>query len=560
MWHAIYVKVAGKKKLSHLDGTSLVVHGLLLCGSLMSFINVAPTTSVSENVTHSPPRTAPVLLARNAILSLGAEILISIVLVATVPTLVHRLGPASFGLYSLAFALIGYLSYLDLGVSRAATQFVSAGLARNDEAGSKRVVHSATFVNLLIGLLCGLAVLLVAPLLIHTVFKITPALEKEARLVFYAVALAVPVYLVQGVFRAVLMSYQRFGVISVINGVSTSLQLLIALVLAWMGFAVGVIVLSSVAIRVVAAGAYAGFLLRLMPGLVRQLDLDRHEFGALLHFGGWVTVSQLILQLLVYLDRFLLASFLSLDAVTLYSVPYESISRFRIIPASLMATLYPAMSEHHGGTAQGSLQALYNTSMRYLLLLMLPGISFLVVFGRDLLSLWMGAGFALKASVVFETLAIGFLLGSLAYVSYSAIQAFRKPDVVGKFHLFILPFYMGLSVVLVRRWGITGAAVAATLRSGLDAVLLFWVAQKHCGCSVRSAWNSGMSRVFSFGLLLTFLLLVVKSVVPTPWVRLVMGSLVVIAYFFTVWRHALSAREKPAIVSALNVFRRQATV
>jgi O-antigen/teichoic acid export membrane protein len=526
----------------------------------MSLINVAPTASVSENVTHSPARTAPVLLARNAILNLGAEILVSVVLVVTVPTLVQRLGPASFGLYSLAFALIGYLSYLDLGVSRAATQFVSASLARNDEAKSKRTVHSATFVNLLIGLLCGLAVLLAAPSLIHTVFKITPALEKEARLVFYAVAIAVPLFLVQGVFRAILMSYQRFGVISIINGVSTSLQLLIALLLARRGFAVGVIVISSVVIRLVAVGAYAGFLLRLIPGLVRQLDLDRHEFGALLHFGGWVTVSQLILQLLVYLDRFLLASFLSLDVVTLYSVPYETIARFRIIPASLMATLYPAMSEHSGSPVQGSLQALYNTSMRYLLLLMLPGISFLVVFGRDLLSLWMGSGFALEASVVFETLAIGFLLGSLAYVSYSAIQAFRKPDVVGKFHLFVLPFYMGLSVVLVRRWGITGAAVAATLRSGLDAVLLFWVAQKYCGCSLRSAWNQGMSRLFSFGLLLTFSFLIVKWGIPIPWTRLVIGSLAVIVYFLAVWRYALSSRERPAIMSALNVFRRQATV
>jgi O-antigen/teichoic acid export membrane protein len=513
-----------------------------------------------ERMNNQIGRTAPTLLARNTTLNLGAEVFVSLVLVATVPLLVHRLGPASFGLYSLAFALIGYLSYLDLGVSRAATQFVSACLARNDEAGSERAVHSATFVNLLIGLLCSLAVLLVAPLLIHTVFKVTPALEKEARLVFYAVAFAVPVYLVQGVFRAVLTSYQRFGVISVVNCVSTSLQLLTALLLAWRGSAVGVIVISSVVIRVVAVGAYAGLLLCLMPGLVRRLDLDPHEFGALLHFGGWVTVSQLILQLLVYLDRFLLASFLSLDAVTLYSVPYEGITRLRAIPASLMATLYPAMSEHGGGPAQGGLQTLYNTSMRYLLLLMLPGISFLFVFGRDLLSIWMGADFARSASLVFEILAVGFLLSSLAYVSYSAIQAFRKPDVVGKFHLFVLPFYLGLSVFLIRHWGITGAAVAATVRFGLDAVLLFWVAQRHCGCSMRSAWNQGMSRVFSFGLLLTFLLLVVRSVVPTPSVRLVIGSLAVIAYFFTVWRHALSAREKPAIVSALNVFRRQATV
>ena len=504
-------------------------------------------------------RTTSALLARNTTLNLGAEIFVTVVLVATVPVLVHRLGPASFGLYSLAFALIGYLSYLDLGVSRAATQFVSAGLARNDEAGSKRAVHSATIVNLSIGLVCGLAVLLITPFLIHSVFRITPALEREARLVFYAVAIAVPFFQVQAVFRAILMSYQRFGVMSFINGLSTSLQLLTAVLLAWKGFGVGAIVISSVAVRVVAVGVYAGFVLSSMPGLGCQLDLDRHEIGALLHFGGWVTVSQVILQLLVYLDRFLLASFLSLDAVTIYSVPYEGITRLRIIPASVTATLYPAMSEHGEDSSGERLQTLYDVSLRYLLLLLLPAISFLVVFGRDLLSVWMGTEFAVKGSVVFQVLAAGFLLNSLAYVSYSAIQAFRKPEIVGKFHLFVSPVYVGLSVLLILRWGIVGAAVAAALRFALDAALLFWVAQEYCGCSLRSAWNRSMSLVFCFGLLLTTVSLGVRALMPGSMGRLVIGALATFSYFLVIWRYALSSREKPAIVRALNVFRRQAT-
>jgi O-antigen/teichoic acid export membrane protein len=505
-------------------------------------------------------RTTSALLARNTTLNLGAEILVTVVLVATVPLLVHRLGPASFGLYSLAFALIGYLSYLDLGVSRAATQFVSAGLARNDEAGCKRAVHSATIVNLLIGLLSGLAVWLTTPFLVHSVFKITPALERQARLVFYAVAIAVPFFLVQAVFRAILTSYQRFGVISFINGLSTALQLLTAVVLAWRGFAVGVILISSVAVRIVAVGVYAGIILYSMPGLMRQLDLDRSEIGALLHFGGWVTVSQVIVQLLVYLDRFLLASFLSLDAVTIYSVPYESITRLRVIPASVMATLYPAMSEHSEVSSRERLQALYDVSLRYLLLLLLPGISFFVVFGRDVLNVWMGTEFASKGSVVFQVLAAGFLLNSLAYVSYSAIQAFRKPEVVGKFHLFVSPVYIGLSVLLILRWGIVGAAVAAALRFALDAVLLFWVAQNYCGCSLRSAWGRNMSLVFCFGVLLTLVSLGVRAVVPGSMGRLVIGALATFAYFSVIWRYALNSHEKPAIVRALNLFSGHAAV
>lgn len=505
-------------------------------------------------------RTAPALLARNTVLNLGTEILLSLVLVATVPPLVHRLGPTSFGLYSLAAALLGFLGYLDLGVSPAATQFVSVGLARNDEVGARRTVHSALFFNLVIGVLCGLAVWLTAPVLIHTVFKVAPTLERQARFVFYAVALAVPVFLLQGAFRAVLVSHQRFGVISAINGLCTSLQYLIALFLAWRGFAVGAIVFSSVIIRGVALGAYAGFLLCLMPSLVHRLDVDRHEVDALVHFGGWVTVSQLILQLLVYLDRFFLASFLSLDAVTLYSVPYAAITRLRMIPTSVVATLYPALSEHSGDSSRERLQVLYDGSLRYLFMLLLPGISFLVVFGKDLLSLWMGVEFALKASVVLQALAAGFLLNCLAHVSYSAIQAFRKPEVVAKFHLIIFPAYVGVSVLLILHWGIAGAAVAAAFRLALDAVFVFWVAQKYCGCSLRSAWSRTMGVIFCLGLLLTVSFLFMRVLIPGLWGHLAAGSLALVAYLLATWRYALTARERPAIVRALNVISRQAPV
>jgi len=508
----------------------------------------------------SPPRTTRTVLARNAALSLGTEVFIGVLLVATVPPLVHRLGPASFGLYSLAFALIGYLTYLDLGVSRAVTQFVSVALARNDLAETNRAIHSATLVNLFIGSLCSLAVVLTTPLLIHTVFTITPALQREAALVFYAVAVVVPFFLVQGVFRAVLMSYQRFGAISLINGVATSVQLLLALILAWTGFDVGIIVVSSVVVRIVAVGAYAAFLFRLIPGLLRRFEPDRHEIGALLHFGGWVTVSQIILQSLVYLDRFLLASFLSLEAITLYSVPYEGLTRLRVIPQSVMAALYPAMSEYSEDASRERLQVLYESSLRYLLLLLLPGISFVVVFGRELMSLWMGTQFAARASVVLQVLAAGFLLNSLAYVSYSAIQAFRKPEVVGKFHLIVAPIYLVLSVLLILRWGIPGAAVAAAVRFAVDAIFLFWVARKYCRFSLAAASRKSLSLIFSIGLALTIVFLGVRVTVPSSSGRLLLGMLAIFSYFAVIWRYVLDSREKPVIVRALNLFGRQATV
>jgi hypothetical protein len=42
------------------------------------------------------------------------------------PKLVSFLGGTSFGLFSLAWVVIGYLAFLDIGVNRAAAKFRSA--------------------------------------------------------------------------------------------------------------------------------------------------------------------------------------------------------------------------------------------------------------------------------------------------------------------------------------------------------------------------------------------------------------------------------------------------
>jgi O-antigen/teichoic acid export membrane protein len=88
---------------------------------------VAERAEGVESVSAAPaPRlTSSSLLARNATLNLFGEGWTFLVLLVAMPKLVAFLGETSFGLFSLAWVVIGYLSFLDIGVNRAATKFIS---------------------------------------------------------------------------------------------------------------------------------------------------------------------------------------------------------------------------------------------------------------------------------------------------------------------------------------------------------------------------------------------------------------------------------------------------
>lgn len=496
---------------------------------------------------------SPALLARNATLNLVTEVWIFLVLIVAMPKLVTFLGETSFGLFSLAWVVIGYLTFLDIGVSRAVTKFVSEHLAEQNLASTRQVVRTALVANLALGLAGGLAIVLVSPYLVHSVFKVSADLENQARLVFYAAGFAVPVLLVQGVLRAVLSSFQRFGWINAVNGLATTAQWGLACWLAWRGHGVAVVVLATVGARMVAAAAYGAVLFRVLPGL--HLFRIRGLIGLpkLLRFGSWVTVSQLVSPALVYLDRLLIASFVSLGAVTLYTVPYEVMMRLRIIPSSLVTTLYPAFSERRASQDEANLQRLYDGSVRYLLLLLVPGIVFLFVLGNDLLGLWMGTAFASQTSVVLQILAAGVLVNCLANVPYYAIQALGRPDLTGKFHLLELPLYIGLCALTIPRWGIAGAALANTMRVSLDAGLLFWAARRYCHCSLGEGWARTAARILMLGVLLGLALLGVRSAIASVWMRLALGAFAVGLYFLAAWIFVLDGRDKPRISEALKM-------
>ncbi len=111
--------------------------------------------SAGLHFTTSAKLSSSPLLARNATLNLIAEGWTFLTLIVAFPKLVAYLGNTRFGLFSLAWVVIGYLAFLDIGVNRAATKFLSEYLATGNEQSVPQLVRLAILTNLGLGLLGG---------------------------------------------------------------------------------------------------------------------------------------------------------------------------------------------------------------------------------------------------------------------------------------------------------------------------------------------------------------------------------------------------------------------
>lgn len=411
------------------------------------------------------------MIRRDTLLNLGGQGLPLVVALFTVPATVAGLGVERFGLLALAWTVLGSFNVVDVALGRAVTRTAAAALEQGERERIPALVWNAALLQAALGGFAAVLLAAAAPLLAGRVLDVPGPLAAEARSAFLVLALSPPLTLVMGVFRSLLEALRRFDLVNLVRAPSGAATFAIPWLGAVQGWGLPAIFGVLVAVR---AGVALAYFLGCRPTLtgLPKPGLDRGVLGPLVRFGGWVTASNLIPPFLVLLERFLLGALISLEAVSLFSVPYEMVFRLWILPTSVVAALFPVLAAASGRQEWGRVRELGSrTAWTSLLLLAIP-VLVLVAAAEPLLRLWIGGPFAEDAAPILRLLAVGFLASALASVSATVLQALGRPDRTARLRLLNLPLFAVLSWWTISRWGLTGAALSTVLRAVLDAALL----------------------------------------------------------------------------------------
>ncbi|MGH2395463.1 MAG: flippase [bacterium] len=494
-------------------------------------------------------------LAHNTVLNVVGQGLPLIVGIAAMPFVTRGLGPARFGVLALAWALLGYMTIFDLGLGRASTKFVAEAVGRGDDQRIGSIAWTTVVAQAGLGVIGGLVLFGMTPLLVEHLLSIPEDLLKEARLSFYVLALSVPALLISGSLRGVLEAAQRFDLVNVVRAPLNSANFLLPLLGVFLGWHLPGLVALLIASGWLAVVVQYLLCRHLFPSFRGLPRFHGPELRRLTRYGGWLTLSSVVSPILVYLDRFMLGIFVSMAAVAYYAAPYEMVTRLLIVAAGLAATLFPAFSILGEQRNQTALEALVARSVKYLLLLVGPAVILVAVFAGDILRVWLGSDFAVESTPAVQILAVGVLLNSLALVPYSLIQALGRPDLTAKLHLAELPLHVVLVWVLVSRWGVPGAALAWTVRVFVDTVLLFVVAWRFSWLSPSSLLAHKVPHTAGVLVLLACSALSIPVLVPGTWLRLLTVAIAFVLIGVAAWRYLLDPRDRTQIVAVLRAAR-----
>ena len=482
------------------------------------------------------------VLARNSVFNLIGQGVPLLVALIAIPLLIRGLGTDRFGVLTLAWMVIGYFSLFDLGLGRALTQLVAEKLGRGEEKELPTLVWTALALMFVLGLLGAIVVSVISPWLVHNVLKIPEPLQTETLNAFYSLAAAIPIVIVTAGLAGLLSAQQRFGNLNAIRipmGIYNFLAPLLVLPFSSSLFLVTTVLVIG---RLVGCIVHLAFCLRAMPALRTGFMLRYAVIKPLFHFGAWMTVTNVIGPLMIYLDRFVIGAVVSMAAVAYYATPFEMVTKLLIIPGAILGVLFPAFAASYAQDHDRIVQ-LFARGTKYLALLLFPMILVITAFAHEGLQWWLGDEFAWHSTPVLQCLAIGVFINSLAQVFITLIQGIGRPDLSAKLHFLELPIYLPVLWWAIHHYGILGAAMAWTGRAALDGILLFWLSTRLLG------GNAVLFKRMTVGMLVALGWLLVPLSADAFIPRAAMVLLIMVGFFFIAWVAVLAPDERMHIKS-----------
>jgi O-antigen/teichoic acid export membrane protein len=333
-------------------------------------------------------------VALTAISSAGTKAVVVLTTFISVPLTLHYLGSERYGMWMTITSIIAMMGIANLGLGMSLINAISETHGQDDCLAAERYASSGFF------MLCGIALLIVVGFAVayplipwERVFNVkSPQAIREAgpaTAVFIACfAAGLPL----GMVYQVQLGYQEGFVNNLWESVGRVLGLGSLLLIIYLKAGLTWLVLGIVGAMPLAALLNSFILYGYRRPWLRPKLLNFHGPSArkLLHTGLSFFFLHTGVILIYGVDNLIITQFLGPEAVTQYAIPYQMFSLSIVIFNIVIAPLWPAYGE---AIARGDMAWVRKTLSRSLRIVLLStGLvsTSLIIFGNQLLYLWVG--------------------------------------------------------------------------------------------------------------------------------------------------------------------------
>jgi O-antigen/teichoic acid export membrane protein len=421
------------------------------------------------------------------------------------PYILHKLGDDAFGLWVLIFAVTGYYGLFDFGIRSSIVRFVAKFHATGEHEEMNRLVSTGLFSYSIVGvfLVCLTAV---GSLLLNRVFHILPGYMHTAKLLFWMVGVALALGFPLGVFGGVLEGLQKFYLLNFVNIVITLFRATLIIIALKRGQGLLTVAFITVIFPIVNQLWNAANVFRLERLRLGLHNVNRQTFRQMFNYGSITFTIAVADKLRFKTDALVIGSFLSAGAITQFAIPSRIVEYSTQLVDSL-AQIFMPMSSHHD--AKGDfvrLRSVFIAGNRACALIMFPVCAGLILLGKSVIQIWMGARYVAASYPVLLVILIPVTLRMSQAASGRVLFGMARHKTLAMVTLAEGVANLFLSILLVRHYGVIGDALGTAIP--LTCTCIFFL-PFHLGKILQVSVWTFLTRAYKAPLLMSVPLIVV---------------------------------------------------
>jgi O-antigen/teichoic acid export membrane protein len=378
------------------------------------------------------------------------------------PFVLHRLGDTQYGLWVLIGSVVTQGALLDLGIRPAVIKYVAEHHVRAEYERLNSLLATTLSLYCLLGLLALMLASAVAPVF-PDLFNIPSSEHATATNVVLLMGVQLAISIPCTASGAVLWGLQRFGLANIISLAGTFASAIVTVAVLLAGGGITAMVAAAIPVTLAMQVITVWSITRAAPEVrFGFLRARRDLLRKVLSFSGSMFVIDVAYNLQTQIDEIVIGAFLPVSSVSPYSIARRLSGMPQKISGQFVGAFLPLASQLQAEGNIDGLRSLYLVGSRITLAISLSLVGVLVMLAAPLLTLWVGGEYAGYAPIV-----VILALASVAEVSQwsggAILQGLGRHRSLAVASICAALGNLGLSVLLVRSYGLTGIAVATLI-------------------------------------------------------------------------------------------------
>lgn len=466
----------------------------------------------------------------------GSFILFLGVIISKIATYLYKVivarnfSPEIYGLFSLAIMIATFVAtILHMGLSTGLLRYIPFYRGKGETEKIQSIIRFSMNVVLIVSFIGGILLFFFSESISINIFH-----NSQLTIFLQWFSIFIPLFVFSGFFHGIILAYEKVGWYSFIGNILAPLMQVISLVvfIFFIGLNIESIVFSynfGFLVTFLAAFFVSKYAIKEIfkkPNIEKK---EKYKLNKELFSYSWpIMFLGVVTYLFAFIDSFTIGYFKNATDVGIYNVAVPLSYLLLIAPGLFLQPFLPVITKEYSKGNFNLIKDLSKQIGKWIFIFNIPILIILILFPGAVINLLFGSAY-IQAENSLRFLAIGFFFYSIFLISENLLSMIGKSKIT-LFNLLISSIVnISLNIILIPKYGISGAAFSTMLSYVLWGILSFFIAKHHTSATPLK-WD--MIKIILVAIIPTAILFYIRSIISVTVLNMIIVGILFVAVYF----------------------------